>query len=220
MLTIADVADPAVPPTHLYFLLAGAVICVLWWRFDPKRDRSGESKPNPSPTEPVAPPRPRDAQVRAVSSHVSPDAGADETGGAEGWWGRIVRDGRGVGRRVYGTAKTIAGTGAAPLPETAPPLVVGEVPDDEGPDTEIDLALDVPDDDVVPDVVPGVVPGAYHEVRPKGYVGRESREEYIARCLTSGAEKAAIAAAVQEHYGVSRAQAYRDVGKAAMRSAA
>lgn len=207
MMTFASSAGtPELPPTRLFFLLGAAFLCYLYWRFDPKRDRGADAG-DPSPTEKVTPPRPRDAQVRAVSSHVSPDAEADETVGAPSWWGRIVQDGRGGFRRVYQSARHIAETGEkAPRELSAPD---DDMPVDDEPDDVIDLALDDT--------------SAHHEGAIEEYaptVRRESREEYAARCLDAGAEKADIVKALQEHYGLSRAHAYRVVGGAEPRQVA
>lgn len=194
MLTFASGAtDPQVGPGRLIGLLVAALLCYLYWFFDPKRDR-GEVDPLPSPDGETAPPAPEKRQVAAVSSQVSHPRD-DETSHPAGWWGAITRDAKGVGRRVYQQARHIAQTGDSATPGELLPAD-NMAPGDLVPFDDIDVPLeDTP---------------AYHE-------RAETREEYADRCFRSGAEKAAIVAGLQAHFRVSRAQAYRVAGAAEAR---
>lgn len=183
----AGAADPSVGPGRLIGLVVGALVCYVYWRVDKWREAK-KAAGDPSPTPPALPPSPRDSQARAVSSHVSPDETADEKSGGH-WWGRITRDAKGNVVRAYGKARHIAATGDSP-PDVEP--VPDDVVDDDV--TDFDLALD---DD------PADHEGAEVER------SRESREEYIARCVAAGVDKPLIVKALIEHYGLSRAQAYR-----------
>lgn len=184
----AGAADSGVGWGRLVGLLIGALLCFLYWRFDPKRDR-GSSDGNPSPTD-GAPPSPREiAQVGRVSSHVSPD----ETPPESHWYGRIERVGGSL-RRVYGAAGHIARTGNSPPRESDEEPPADDVPEWalEGRERVIDIPLD-------------------DEPPAEPVVRKESREEFARRCLKGGVAEAQVVAALQEHYDVSRATAYRIV---------
>lgn len=197
MLMLAEgYADPNAGPGRLIGLLVAALLCFLYWRFDPKRDR-GEGGAPPSPTD-GAPPAPREiAQVGGVSSQAAPETVPVETGA---WYGRMEKV-NGTMRRVYETARHVAATGDSPPPD-------GVVPDDVVPDdrpmehpasgddeTEFDLALD--DEAEVP--------------APPIATRMETREEFTRRCIKGGVAEPQIAAALQKHYGISRATAYRTI---------
>lgn len=152
-----------------------------------RRERLGD----PSPT-PGGAPLPRETpQVGGVSSHVSPDETPAKPGKVD-WWGAVTRMPDGTIRRVWRNARHVTRTGELPQAYGDEPAVA-EVDDDD----EIDLAL-------------GDGP-AGHETPPEVAVSvrRETREEYVARCIAAGIPKADIAAALQQHYGLSRATAYR-----------
>lgn len=154
-------------------ILAGLFVIYLIWRIDLEiRKRRGEVGDH-SPTEPAAPAPMRDAEVKRVSSRVSPVSSRP----------RVERIGIGGYVSYEGT----------PTP-----------PDDD----EIDLPLDA-DDNFAESDRPIRTPAA----------SNETASEYAVRCVGLGVEKAAIVKAVQEHFGLSRAQAYRIVGAAEGRPA-
>lgn len=180
-------------------ILCGLLAIYLIWRVDEwwkaRRGKTGD----PSPTDDAAPAPRETRRSRPVSSHVSPDetpVGAD----AGGWYGRIVRDSKGIGRRVWTNARAIATTGESAPREDASPQYVDDSPD------EVDDLADVWDFDAdFVDDRPAVRGSAEQEVQAH----QETRTEYVARCMEGGVSRPRIVAGLVEHYGVSRAQAYR-----------
>jgi hypothetical protein len=156
------------------------------------RNRWG--KPDgPSPTETGAPLPLETSQVRRVSSHVSPDETPAEPDKTQ-WWGSMQNVG-GTLKRVYHDARHIAATGDSPV------QAYGD--DTDGAEVDADDMLDLPlggneGDDIE------------HE-EMEVHTSRETREEYVERCVEAGLGKATIAKALIEHYGLSRATAYRVV---------
>lgn len=148
--------------------LFGAIGIYVVWRWDKWRQNREAEGGDHSPTEPVAPAPMRDAEVKRVSSRVSPVSSRP----------RVERIGHGGYVSYEGT-----------------PAAYG--------DAEIDLALDEADNYAESDR-PIRTPAA----------SNETASEYAVRCLGLGVEKAATVKAVQEHFGLSRAQAYRIVGAA------
>lgn len=169
----------------------------LVWRLDMYiRGRWGKGG-NPSPTKTGAPLPLETPQVGGVSSHL----GSGETDGGEGltdWWGGISQRPDGSVRRVWRKAADkavhIARTGDAP-PQGYGDEPAGAEVDDDAIGDDVDL-IDVPLD-------------AGGEFVPVVTARRETREEYVERCLSAGVTKADIVTALQAHYGLSRATAYR-----------
>lgn len=188
----AGAADPERGSGGLWGIFVAALACYLVWRVDVYlKERKGEGGP-PSPDGPPVPVRRETPQVDPVSSHVSPE----ETPGASHWWGRVERVGNSW-RRVYDKAAHVAKTGdSPPRPEGG-----RELPEAYDPpaDFEIDLPFDdVDDDDGGEDAPPAP----------------ETIDQYVQRCRRNGVKTAAIVAGLQQYYGRSRAQAYRDAGPA------
>lgn len=182
--------DPAKGWAGPWALFVAAVFCYLVWRADKYYRARWGGGATPSPTVTTPPPPGETVQVRAVSSQVSPDETPVEANKTH-WYGSIERV-RGEIKRVYRGAQHVARTGDSPPP------------DDEVPDDEVDLPLEDVSD----------------ETQEQGETALESREEYIVRCLAAGVGKPQLVAALQEHYGRSRAQAYRDVEAAPRRNRA
>lgn len=170
-------------------IIAGIIVIAVIVNLDNRYQARWGKDEDPSPTETGAPLPLETSQVRPVSSHVSPDETPPEPDKTQ-WWGSIRNVG-GTLKRVYHDAGHIARTGDSPV------RAYGDATD--GADVEPDDMLDLPlaDEDEGPEM----------EVR----VERETREEYVERCLDAGLEKAVIAEALIEHYGLSRATAYRVV---------
>ncbi len=192
--------DPGRGWGNLLGLLMGVVGCWAIWRFDKYRQKKmGKGGDDPSPTPPALPAPRETAQVARVSSHPS-HAEPDETG--DEWYGRIVHR----GGRIVRVAKHVVRTGESPREgdeeydeEWPEPVQAYDPPGDE---TEFDLPLD--DEPEEPEPEPVVT-------------HRESREEYARRCVREGVPKARLVAGLVEHYGLSRAQAYRVAGEATSR---
>jgi len=169
-------------------ILAGLVGIYLVWRIDLWwRQHHGEGADH-SPTEPAPLPAPetrRSVASRLTSHDETPPRKTD----VNEWWGGISYEPDGTGRRVYKR-----------------PAAYGEEPFGD----ELDLALEIVSDNdaEVPDDEPVDEP-AVAEVPVQ-----ETASEYAARCLGLGHEKAAVVKALREHYGLSRAQAYRVAGAA------
>lgn len=175
-------------------MLAGGLAIYLIWRIDVYRQkRKGD---DPSPTPPPTPVSRETPQVTAVSSRPSHETDDDGEGD---WYGRIARR----GHHYVRVAKHVARTGETPPPDDNPETDIE--PYDPPGECDIDLPLDGEQD---------------QEPAPSRRVQRETRERYVRRCLRDGAPRAQIVAGLQEHYRMSRAQAYRLVGTQADRRAA
>lgn len=136
--------------------------------------------------------------------------------GGDEWYGRIVRR----GNRIVRVAKHVVRTGESP-PESEeepdPDTITGELLCDGEPalDDDIDLPLDgdigqwedAPEEE--PEERSALAPAKRQALH------RESREEYARRCLREGVTRAAVTQGLQDHYGLSRATAYRLVGRLA-----
>ncbi len=193
MVVAAGAADPARGWGNIWGLLAGMLASYGIWRYDKWRQarrRNGDDSPSPTPME--LPGSRETPQVTRVSSHSSHGETADGEGP---WYGRIVKH----GGHFYRTTKHIAKTGESPKPEAYNP------PSGE---PEIDVPLDDEADDV-PDE------STFVPVNPPRF--RESREQYVTRCLRAGVAAATVVAGLREHYDVPRATAYRIVSKAQQR---
>lgn len=201
-------ADPGRGWGNMVGLGVAIVVCYLIWRIDLyRRKRKGD---DPSPT-PGGVPLPREtSQVAGVSSHPS-HAETPDDGGA--WYGRIVH----AGGKWYRTGQHIARTGESPpeLPPEPEPELPG--PSDDGPLSPERYVPPVgdPETDVPFAEEAGEWPaveggGGYVAVEPV-VVHRESRDEYARRCLQERVPPPRIVEGLQQHYGLSRATAYRIV---------
>lgn len=195
---------------------AAAFVCYLIWRIDMWRQKRRGATADPSPTGPGALVPRETAQVARVSSHPSHETSERGDGDGGAWYGRIVRR----GSDVYRTARHVARTGESPPKEAPeePPVTTAEQParpelpaayEPPGGDPEIDIPL-------VDELWDGEEEPDEEEVR----VSRETVDEYVARCVAAGVDTAAIAQALQEHYQVSRATAYRIIQRVPGRRAA
>lgn len=199
---------------NLLGLLAGIVGCYVIWRVDKWRQQKKDPAGDPSPTPPPALVSRETPQVARVSSHPS-HAEPDETG--EEWYGRIVHR----GGRVFRTARHIVRTGESPpewdddAPESGDDEAPGvEAYEPPGDDSDVDLPLESDDGGERPESF--VVNDWQGGRRPM----RETREQYARRCLREGAPRPRVVAGLIEHYGLSRAQAYRVAEKASAGRAA
>jgi hypothetical protein len=121
------------------------------------------------------------------------------------------------GNEVYRTARHVARTGESPPsdkdpepPERQPELPQAYVPPAGDPEIDIPLVDELWDEEEEPE--------EYEERQVR--VSRESAEEYAGRCVAEGVDTTQIAAALQEHYKVSRATAYRIIQRVPGRRAA
>jgi hypothetical protein len=214
-------ADPARGWSNFVGLMAGAFVCWALWRYDKYRQKG---KPAPSPTTAPTPRLTETPQVRRISSRPSHETPADETPAGEPvethWWGAIEQV-KGGARRVYRTVQHVAATGNSPDPDDINEDIDDEQlidEPDEGQDEElpalesveayeppagggfdVDIPLGEADEVIVPEPV---------------IQRRETRQEYAVRLIGKGAAKPAAVAGLIEHYGVSRATAYRIVEQA------
>lgn len=221
--------DPGKGWSGPWALFFAAVVCYLIWR----GDAWWRARQAPSPTE-TGTPAPREiSQARRVSSQVSRDETPGETDESQ-WYGSIQKV-RGQLVRVYRNTSHVAKTGNSPR-SPKPQAYGDEVGDTDVPDDELDIALEIASpaadhrgrpvpDDVIDDAADDLgddglgdddwIPNDDEAGQRKRVL--ESREEYIGRCFDANVSKADIVKALQEYYGRSRAQAYRDVDTAPQR---
>ncbi len=176
MLILAD-PDRYIGSGNTIAMFVAAGICYGLWRAAVwYQDRYGDHSPTST-----TPPPPREIGSSAPSRLTSHPNETPTPGEEKPWYGEVVRDAKGIGRRVYKTAAHIAKTGESPDPET-------------------DIPLDDPDAD-------GSVPDDPRVVGSR----RETREEYAAWLLAKRVQVADVVRALETHYGVSRPTAYRVV---------